>query len=248
MARWAVTGAKQTGTSHLRRGEGCADAFVVEQGDGFLVFVAADGAGSARYGAEGSAFTARAAAKLAVSALGKQFDDPLELIRAVFRDTLDDLLDMVAAKEEKHLRPSDFHTTLLLAVLTDDFLAVGNIGDGWAVVRDREGQVRAVAAPARSEYSNETFFLTSAGFVEEAVYEVLPAADLDAVALLTDGSAWFAVDLDSRSPRGAVFEELFDLAAKSDVEEHLARFLTSGQVVRKTDDDTTLVLAVRVPD
>ena len=248
MARWAVTGAKQTGTSHLRRGEGCADAFAVEQGDGFLVLVAADGAGSARFGAEGSAFASRAAARLAASALGEPSGDPLELIRAVFRDTLDDLLDMVAGKETKDLRPADFHTTLLLAVLTDDFLAVGNIGDGWAVVRDREGRVRAVAAPAKSEYSNETFFLTSSGFLEEAVYEVLPSTDLDAVALLTDGSAWFAVDLDARKPRGAVFEELFDLAAKPDVEEHLARFLSSERVARTTDDDTTLVLAVRVPD
>lgn len=246
MARWAVNGAKQTGTSHLRRDEGCADAFAVEQGDGFLVLVAADGAGSARYGAEGSAFAARAAARLAASALLEHAGDPLELIRTVFRNTLDDLLDMVEEKGRKDLRPADFHTTLLLAVLTADFLAVGNVGDGWAVVRDREGQVRAVAAPARSEHSNETFFLTSSGFLEEAVYEVLPAADLDAVALLTDGSAWFAVDLDARTPRGAVFEELFGLAAKPDVEEHLPRFLSSERVARWTDDDTTLVLAVRV--
>lgn len=248
MARWSVTAAKQTGTSHLRRSKECADAFAVEQGDGFLVLVAADGAGSARYGADGSAFAARAAARLAASALGEQPDDPLELIRSVFRNTLDDLLDMVEEREAKDLRPADFHTTLLLAVLTDDFLAVGNVGDGWAVARDREGQVRAVAAPAKSEYSNETFFLTSYGFIEEAVYEVLPARDLDAVALLTDGSAWFAVDLDARTPRGAVFEELFDLAAKPDLEEHLVRFLSSERVARWTDDDTTLVLAVRVPD
>ncbi len=253
MARWAVTGAKQTGTSHLRRGQECADAFAVEQGDGFLVLVAADGAGSARYGAEGSAFAARAAARLAVSALGEPFDDPLGLIRAVFLNTLDDLLDMVEEKGVKDLRPADFHTTLLLAVLTDDFLAVGNVGDGWAVARDREGQIRAVAAPAKSEYSNETFFLTSYGFIEEAVYEVLPARDLDAVALLTDGSAWFAVDLDARMPSGALFDKLFAFAAdvakpEGEREEQLARFLSSEMVVRKTDDDTTLVLAVRVPD
>lgn len=253
MARWAVTATKQTGTSHLRRGEECADAFAVEQGDGFLVLVAADGAGSARYGAEGSAFAARAAARLAASALGEQPDDPLELIRSVFRNTLDDLLDMVEEREAKDLRPADFHTTLLLAVLTDDFLAVGNVGDGWAVVRDREGQVRAVAAPAKSEYSNETFFLTSSGFLEEAVYEVLPATDLDAIALLTDGSAWFAVDLDARTPSGALFDKLFAFAADTarpdaEREEHLTRFLSSDLVVRKTDDDTTLVLAVQVPD
>lgn len=247
--RWAVTGAKQAGTSHLRRGEGCDDAFAVEQADGFLVLVAADGAGSARFGAEGSAFAARVAAGLAAAALRERpAEDLLELVRGVFRGTIESLVTMVEERwdETPDLRTADFHTTLLLALLTADFLAVGNIGDGWAVARDREGRVRAVAAPAKSEHSNETFFLTSSGCVEEAVYEVLPAEDLDAVALLTDGSAWFAVDLDARTPRGALFEELFAFAAKPD--EHLARFLSSERVARCTDDDTTLVLAVRVQD
>lgn len=254
--RWAVTGARQTGTSHRRRGEGCADAFAVEQGDGFLVLVAADGAGSARFGGEGSDFASRVAVQLAVSALRERSpEDPLELVRQVFRGTLESLVAMVEERwdETPDLRPADFHTTLLIALLTDEFLAVGNIGDGWAVARDREGRVRAVAAPARSEYSNETFFLTSSGCVEEAVYEMLPASDLDAVALLTDGSAWFAVDLDARTPSGALFDKLFTFAADTarpdgEREEHLTRFLSSDLVVRKTDDDTTLVLAVRVPD
>lgn len=247
--RWAVTGAKQAGTSHLRRGEGCDDAFAVAQADGFLVLVAADGAGSARFGAEGSAFASRVAAELAAATLRERpSEDPLELVRGVFRGTIESLVTMVEERwdEAPELRPADFHTTLLLALLTDDFLAVGNIGDGWAVVRDRQGRVRAVAAPAKSERSNETFFLTSSGCVEDAVYEVLPAADLDAVALLTDGSAWYAVDLDARTPRGALFDELFAFAGKP--EDHLARFLSSERVVRWTDDDTTLVLAVRVPD
>lgn len=235
---WTVTAAKQVGTSHLRRGEGCADAFAIASGDsggGRLVLAVADGAGSARCGAEGAAHAASRAVELAL-----QETD----LRKVFQGTLDSLLQMVGDQP-----PADFHTTLLLAVLTDDTLSVGNIGDGWAVVREG-GVLRAVATPERSEYVNETFFLTSRGALDEAVYEVVPAAGLDALALLTDGAAWFSIDLDARTPSEALFGKLFTFAADSsrpseERDEELARFLSSEMVIRKTDDDKTMILAVR---
>jgi hypothetical protein len=240
---WTVTAAKQVGTAHLRRGEGCADAFAVQGGDGFLVMAVADGAGSARCGAEGAAHAAPRAVELAASALcGAPPGE--ELLRGVFQGTLDSLLASVGERQ-----PADFHTTLLLAVMTEDVLAVGNIGDGWAVVRE-EGGLRAIAAPERSEYVNETFFLTSRDALDDAIYEVVPVPGLDAVALLTDGSAWFSIDLEMRTPSAALFGKLFSFASDAsrsapDREEELARFLASEVVVRKTDDDKTMVLAVR---
>jgi hypothetical protein len=233
---WTVTAAKQAGTSHLRHGEGCADAFAVASGDGVLVLAVADGAGSARCGADGAAHAASRAAELA---LWETQD-----LRSVFQGTLDSLLERIGDRP-----PADFHTTLLLAVLTKDVLAVGNIGDGWVVVREG-GALRAVAAPERSEYVNETFFLTSRDALDEAVYEVVPASGLDAVALLTDGSAWFSIDLDNRTPSEALFGKLFAFASDAsrpaaERDEDLARFLSSEMVIRKTDDDKTMVLAVR---
>lgn len=232
---WTVTAAKQAGTAHLRHGEGCADAFAVASGDGVLALAVADGAGSARCGADGAVHAAGRAVELAL-----RETDP----RSVFQGTLDSLLARVGDRP-----PADFHTTLLLAVLRDDTLSVGNIGDGWVVVREA-GALRAVAAPERSEYVNETFFLTSRGALDDAVYEVVPASGLDAVALLTDGSAWFSIDLDNRTPSAALFGKLFDFAADAsrpaeERDEELARFLSSEMVLRKTDDDKTLILAVR---
>ena len=232
---WTVTAAKQAGTSHLRHGEGCADAFACASGDGVLVLAVADGAGSARCGADGAAHAVSCAVELAL-----QETD----LRSVFQGTLDSLLERVGDRP-----PADFHTTLLLAVLTEDALAVGNIGDGWAVIREG-GALRAVAAPERSEYVNETFFLTSRGALDEAAYEVVPAPGLDAVALLTDGSAWFSIDLDNRTPSAVLFGKLFDFASDAsrpaaERDEELARFLASEMVIRKTDDDKTMVLAVR---
>jgi hypothetical protein len=250
MRVWSFTAAKQAGTSHLRRGERCADFLAVTDVGDFMVLAVAGGAGSARCGADGATFAALQAVNLAVSALFKK--PPSEaLLREVFQATLDDLLDMIeerrAAGEE--LQTADFHTTLLLAMLTADTLAVGNIGDGWAVVRE-EGALRTVAAPARNEYVNEPFFLASKGAIEEAAYEEVPAADLDALAILTDGAAWFAIDLESRTPSAPLFDKLFTFAADTSrpaLERHaeLEKFLASDLVTRKTDDDTSLVLAVR---
>jgi hypothetical protein len=235
---WTVTAAKQVGTSHLRHGEGCADAFAIASGDGVLVLAVADGAGSARCGADGAAHAASRAVELALH----ETPD----LRSVFQGTLDSLLEMIGDRP-----PADFHTTLLLAILTDEALAVGNIGDGWAVVREGDA-LRAVAAAERNEYVNETFFLTSRGALDDAVYEVVPAAGLDAVALLTDGAAWFSIDLDARTPSAALFDKLFAFASdaarpSAERDEELARFLASERVVRKTDDDKTMILAVRTP-
>lgn len=242
---WTVTAAKQVGTSHLRHGEGCADAFAVAGGDGFLVMAVADGAGSARFGADGAAHAAPRSVDLAVSAL-RAAQAGEDLLRAAFQGTLDSLVTMIRERP-----PADFHTTLLLAVLTEDVLAVGNIGDGWAVVRE-DGKLLSVAAPERNEYVNETFFLTSRGALDEAVYDVVPASHLDAVALLTDGAAWFSIDLENRTPSAALFDKLFAFASDAsrpaaERDEELARFLASEMVVRKTDDDKTMILAVRTP-
>ncbi len=241
---WTVTAASQAGTSHLRHGEPCADRFAMRAEAGVLVMAVADGAGSARFGADGAEQAAGRAVELACRALADAPPDET-LLRAVFQATLDELLAWIGDR-----RPADFNATLLLAVMTDATLAIGNIGDGWAVVRNRDGGLSALAVPDRGEYVNETFFLTTAGSVEQAVCAVVPSADLDAVALMTDGAAWFSIDLDARVPSAALFGKLFAFAADpsqpaAGKSEELARFLGSELVTRKTDDDTTLMLAVR---
>ncbi len=127
---------------------------------------------------------------------------------------------------------------------------VANVGDGWVVVRDRRGELRAVAPPKRGEYVNETFFLTSPGAIDDAVIAAVPAADLDAVALMSDGAAWFALDLERGLPSRPLFQKLFAFAAdparsRQDRDCELQAFLTHPAVCRRTDDDRTLMLAAR---
>jgi hypothetical protein len=344
---WRVVAASQPGSSHLRRGEACADRFEKAQAAGALILALADGAGSATHGAEGAEMAASAAVRLAASALsavsppaavGFQLVEngspsstrevgpvPLcELVRDVLRRTAEamreaiggpgcavqsafvvanvvdvakvanvgappapspaspDVLmagasppspaspgiltagsnlapqasppDPAAETAAPFLSPAgdpaDFHSTLLLAVLTETSLAVGNIGDGWVVTRDRQGALHVPAAPWRGEYSNETFFLTSPGAIDDAAIAVVPAAELDAVALMSDGAAWFAIDFEQSTPRLPLFEKLFAFArdpgpGEEEKDRELAAFLASPVVCGKTDDDKTLMLVVR---
>ncbi len=150
-----------------------------------------------------------------------------------------------------HLDTADLHTTLLLAIITGSGLAAGNIGDGWLVVR-REGQEpQCLACPAPPEQANETFFLDSPGALDDAVYDCVAADDIDALALMSDGAARFAVDLAKGTPSANLFKKLFAFGADSErarceKEAELSEFLRSERVCTATDDDKTIVLAVKI--
>jgi Protein phosphatase 2C len=156
---------------------------------------------------------------------------------------------------EKHLlgglTTADFHSTLAVAILAREWSVFGNIGDGWIVVRQRGETARAVASTAKGEYIEETFFLDSPQALDEAAYERLPTAELDAVALLTDGAAWFSIEIKHKVPGHQLFEALFALAGdqtlpQEEQEGELRRLLASERVCGLTDDDKTLLLAARV--
>jgi hypothetical protein len=254
-AGWQVVAASDPGCSHLRRGEPCADRFEIVEEAGALVLVVADGAGSAVRGAEGAALTAETAARLAAASLisappPQETCAQREFLRELLRRTRDAVQQEICRLAVGDGCPAAFHSTLLLAILTDAGLMAGNIGDGWIVTRDRQGTLRAAAPPIRGEYVNETFFLTSAGAIEEAALAVVPASELDAVALMSDGSAWFAIDLEHGVPSRTLFEKLFAFAGDPELsaeekDRELAAFLASPAICSKTGDDKTLILAVR---
>lgn len=199
--------------------------------DGGLVVAVADGAGSAPLAAEGSALAVAAA--VASVEMGLALPDAF----AVARDALGDDDEARAARA----------TTLLVAVLCDDAIDVGQVGDGFVVVQRGDGLDIAVPAPER-EYLNETTFLSSAGWEGELRLDSFDAGGVDAVALSTDGLQLVALDLAAAAPHPGFFAPLFSWAAgdePSDAE--LAAFLASERVAERTDDDVTLALVVRAP-
>jgi hypothetical protein len=249
---WRILGASVSGSSHLRAGIPCQDAHrYLELGNGAFVAAVADGAGSAKHADIG----ALCAVQSAVAHLSEKLQaaNPrdkaacLELLRSTICDVRSRLASQYLGDRggSEPIPLSDLATTLLACFVTDSFFAACQIGDG-AIVHITAGEMRIVTQPARGEYLNETTFVTSDEFESAASCVVEDSRDIQAIALLTDGIQSLALRLSDYTPFPPFFQSIDKYArggrASSDA---LAAFLASERVCDRTDDDKTLVFAVR---
>ena len=234
---WRVVGASAEGTSHFATGAGCQDAHRFEAAAGRLVIAVADGAGSATRAREGACHAVDAAIDCLLE--GGSASGAMVAARA--------RLEAVAAGEAACCPGalSDLATTLTVAVVDEAEVAVAQIGDGAVVLRCPSGLSLAVV-PERSEYLNETRFVTSPTWVTDQRTFAGPAAGFDGVAVATDGLQLLAFDMATDTPHAPFFDPLFAFAASDTATPgELAAFLASPRVNARTDDDKTLVVAVR---
>lgn len=240
LSSWGAVAASVAGSGHRVRDVECQDACAIEVHEGALLLAVADGAGSARLAAEGSA--------LAVAVAMEELR-----VRAADRLCGSRLFDVVAAAraalepqsgDDPSTELGDRATTLLVARVTSDAIVSAQVGDGAIVVR--RGDALEVLCPgARSEYLNETCFLTSASWADELRVDVVPADGVDGIAGLTDGLQLLAFDMVTGEPHLPFFEPLFSFASSRGSVEDLVAFLGSERVAERTDDDVTLAVAAR---
>lgn len=243
---WKIVGSSVVGTSHVRLELPCQDAhgFALLP-NGTLLLAVADGAGSASRAAEGSSLAIRSsldflASQLADSAPTEdwEWDDLL-------RQTLDHTHHALAAHADSGLL-RELATTLLLAVVTEHTFATLQVGDGAFVCRQLGGALRVLTPVTDSEYINVTNFITGSTYQQDALCSVLPAAEINAIAAFTDGLQYVAISYPQNLAHEPFFGPLFAFAEKADGDaSDLEALLTSPRILEKTDDDKTLVLAVR---
>ncbi len=251
-ALWRVVAASVQGTSHQKQNLPCQDAHALRVlDDGTLLVAVADGAGSAARSQEGAQLATREAlASLECARIETRTTTERawnDALRAAFAHARNQVI-VLAAHSDSHVRL--FATTLTCAVVADDWLAVARIGDGAAIVELADGRWVSTVAPIKGEYANETFFLT----MDDALARVEVQAmreNVRSLAVTTDGLIRLALKLPDYAPHIPFFQPLLKFAADvSDApsaNEQLAAFLASERVNARTDDDKTLVLAVRVP-
>lgn len=262
---------------------GCQDAFYVmrfEKPASVLVACCADGAGSAMLGGEGAKLASRrlgkaieqyvkggenvrgkariastaadaSAGETHVGVSGHRIDPPTRQVIERWFESARSSLEAEAAKRDVPLR--ELSTTLLAAVVTDDWALAAQLGDG-AVVFDAEGPERAYEVavwPQNHEYVNSTDFLTAERWSSSLVC-VISRRRMREVALLTDGLQSLVLRYADKKPHTPFFRGLFDrLRAASDsasLRPHLKSLLDSPAVKERTDDDVTLILACRDDD
>jgi hypothetical protein len=258
-ATWRVIGTSVRGASHDKTGQPCQDAHHWELlPDGWLVAAVADGAGSAPWGDVGAALAARTAVERLRVAVGEHAGGWREVFGPAgpWESLLTDAVEGARAAVEaeaasRQAQPRDMASTLLLVAATPNVVAAAQVGDGAVVIQDASGELRALTAPARGEYFNETVFLTSPDARERLQRQVWRGAAAH-VAMFSDGLQMLALKMPAATPHAPFFAPLFRFAAEKgglpSGNEELAAFLGSDTIRRRTDDDVTLLLAARVDD
>jgi hypothetical protein len=143
----------------------------------------------------------------------------------------------------------DYACTLLCAVIDREAAAYAQLGDG-AIVAGCGEDIEPVFWPQQGEYANTTYFITAPEHLERV--QMRTGAEVpERVALLSDGLQNLALRMVDRSAYPGFFSPLFrDLLRQPPGEaeallEPLRDFLNSPRVNARTDDDKSLLLAVR---
>ena len=235
---WRTVAVSEAGASHLKDDLPCQDACRLHVTPSTIIACVADGAGSAMHSAIGS----RAAVNAFVSEsanLLRRGCSPEDAICEAFQEARR-MVSMVSEIAGDDLR--EYATTLLGVIATGNRAAAGQIGDG-AIIIDGEVAVESHTG----EYANETCFLTQ-HHVPPNIYAANKR--VSRIALITDGLEHHAVELQghARSAHGPFFDPFFRWLKKTDERdrtEQLSKFLRSDTVRSRTNDDVTLLLAMR---
>jgi hypothetical protein len=245
---WAVVGASVPGRSHVVEHAPGQDACHGEVlPDGTMIIAVADGGGHARFGSEGAGMAVDVAvAHVRDLLLGdEKLPSPAGIITGAF--------DAARAALERQARVilgdpgqiGEWATTLTLAVSRPHAFWVGQRGNGAAIAR-RDGELFVAAYPQAP--SDETFLLTDPD--GHLLIDVEMHDPVDAFAMITDALLPLALERPT-DPREPFFDPLYAFTAASAdplaAREHLRAFLRSDRVDAVTDDDRTIVIALKHP-
>ncbi len=252
LSGWRVLAAAASGTSHERLGMPCQDVLAFLANEHSLLVALSDGAGTA----ERSQYGAQTAVQAALDVLAAALDEGLLEEQASCQDTLcaaftaaRSALESLAEIEEQPLQA--YAATLSVAIATADRLAVAQLGDGAVVAGESPDKLFLVNRAQRGEYANETYFLTQEDALEQVQLSAYEKA-VNFLAVMSDGLTRLAIKLPTHEPHLPFFQPLFTFAVHANEEAQATRqlvdFLISERVCARTDDDKSLVLAVRLSE
>lgn len=255
MTRWTFGAASVRGISHVKSGARLQDAkrcFEVVDADGVSVFsaVVSDGAGSASHGGEGAAIVCRTMAE----ALRSYFANGSTSLPSEDQvwDWVDQVRDRIThASTLRSLTPRDFAATMVLGITDGNRTVTAHIGDGAIVARSAAEQSWLLLSQSENgEYASTTYFVTDSGTPRLRIAE--HSDPIDAIFLFSDGIENQVLDSVTNEPYEAFFNPMARpfLSSTTLGRDHflsgrLMSYLDSEKFAEHTDDDKTLVIAVR---
>ena len=258
MVTWSVWAGSAAGTAHLRHSRDCDDAYATAHSAGALLLAVADGASGARFGAIGARMAVALAIREAGALLGARQPSQRgaacywhEFLGGIsgrlphlFGGAAPGILTALGGQ-----RINDLATTLCLAVIDHPWIAVCSFGDSFVVTRSGDGHLDLLSAERPDLPSDSTAFLSDPQASSHAARIVAWIHDLSGIALSTDGLDQAALEFSRGVPMrpfAGFFSPLFEQAGEHDRDDaKLIRFLASERLSGQTEDDKTLLLAVR---
>jgi hypothetical protein len=244
---WKLLRASVPGSSHAKAGTQCQDSHAgtatKPHGEHFLVVACADGAGSAARSEEGAAAATAGFVSAACDFLATQAEVTRESLVECFRAARKSVEER-AAKLDMPAR--ELACTLLAAIVGEKEAFFAQVGDGLIVVRGND-EYLPVFWPRVGDYPNDSDFLTDETYEKQLQFAQRPAPK--ELALSTDGLQTLMANISARTIHQGFFSPIFaQLKAAREPDELLVPlrdFLSSAAVNERTDDDKTLLLALR---
>lgn len=242
---WRWASASVIGTSHIQNSDRLQDAYVVaELGNGGIVAIVSDGAGSAKFGAYGAWLTCRFLSVRFREWVRANPDLPSEEELADWIDELRDQISAIATRRES--TPRQFAATLAAIVVAPDEAVTLHIGDS-AVVGRKGDEWDVLCWPENGEYASSTYFVTDDP--EPRLSITRHPREYDAFALFSDGVGDLALSYLEQAAHPRFFDPMFRPvdAAQGDgrlveLSAKLHSYLAGPSVCERTDDDKTLIL------
>ncbi len=255
---WRTAYASAVGTAHARASLPCQDdgrceTVLAADGSEILLASVSDGSGSASQAEHG--------ARLVIESFHRSFavaarEDPsldwLDAERArAWLAGLQAEIALVAL--QAGFAAGEYAATCLGAVVTPTAAAFLQIGDGAIVTDDGGAGHHWVFWPQHGEFANSTYFVTMADAADMLCFDKREAPVRE-LALFSDGLERLILDMRAQTVHSPSLRPVFDWLAStgsapaSGPSDVLAAYLNSPNVNRRTDDDKTLVMAVRAAD
>jgi hypothetical protein len=247
---WAV--ACRRGVSHEKSDVRLQDAFkcfIASTDSKPLVVVVSDGAGTATFGGEGASLICRTLAVCSRKYFSAADALPTDELLQAWLNEVRDIISIAASR--RNLLPRDFAATLILLISSGLESVVLHVGDGCAVLKDDDTNAWiAPSWPYHGEYASTTAFVTDEPSPNTCI--VRHPKSISAVSVFSDGLERLALDMKARQPFAPFFDSIIAPVVSSalmgkdlELSSKLNSFLGSDTVNSRSDDDKTLVLAVR---
>jgi Protein phosphatase 2C len=249
---WTWAAACRRGLSHEKADVRLQDAFkcfVASASNRPLVIVVSDGAGSAPFGGEAASLICRALTVFTRNHFASVDHLPTDELLQSWLNAVRELLRATASR--RNLAARDFAATLIFVISSGDESLVLHVGDGCAVLKDAETDSWVAPVwPFHGEYASTTIFVTDDPAPSASIVRYL--RPISAVSVFSDGLERLALDLKARQPFAPFFDNVItpvrnsaSMGKDAQLSMKLSTFLDSDGINSRSDDDKTLILAVR---